>query len=112
LTRVQAAKTKKSASGADGRQCSFRQTLSGTDHRAGTNQPRSGDGREAYLAGQVSLGVMELLEKNSLLDQIKSKSPNGVPDLIITHANRNISPREYGLTRSGIFTRVQEQSRL
>ena len=62
---------------------------------------------EAYLAGGFGSAVMELLEENGLLDQLKLVRM-GVPDRIITHGDPKLLLAKYGLDADGIYTRVKE----
>lgn len=62
---------------------------------------------EAYLAGGFGSAVMELLEENGLLDQLKIVRM-GVPDRIITHGDPKLLLAKYGLDADGIYTRVRE----
>ncbi len=62
---------------------------------------------EAYLAGGFGSAVMELLEENGLLDQVKLVRM-GVPDRIITHGDPKLLLAKYGLDSDGIYTRVKE----
>src|SRR5205085_7586052 len=62
---------------------------------------------EAYLAGGFGSAVMELLEENGLLDQVKLVRM-GVPDRIVTHGDAKLLLAKYGLDTDGIYTRVRE----
>jgi 1-deoxy-D-xylulose-5-phosphate synthase len=69
---------------------------------------------EAYLAGGFGSAVMELLEENGLLDQVKLVRM-GIPDRIVTHGDAKLLLAKYGLDTDGIYTRVKscvEQSNL
>src|SRR5205085_219731 len=61
---------------------------------------------EAYLAGGFGSAVMELLEENGLLDQVKLVRM-GVPDRIVTHGDAKLLLAKYGLDTDGIYTRVK-----
>lgn len=62
---------------------------------------------EAYLAGGFGSAVMELLEENNLLDQVKVIRM-GVPDRIITHGDPKLLLAKYGLDADGIYLRVKQ----
>jgi len=62
---------------------------------------------EAYLAGGFGSAVMELLEKNNLLERVKVVRM-GVPDEIVTHGDPKFLLGKYGLNAEGIASRVQE----
>jgi 1-deoxy-D-xylulose-5-phosphate synthase len=62
---------------------------------------------EAYLAGGFGSAVMELLEENGLLDQIKVVRM-GFPDRLVTHGDAKLLLAKYGLDSDGIYTRVRE----
>jgi 1-deoxy-D-xylulose-5-phosphate synthase len=69
---------------------------------------------EAYLAGGFGSAVMELLEENGLLDQVKVVRM-GIPDRLVTHGDAKLLLAKYGLDADGIYTRVKscvEQSNL
>jgi 1-deoxy-D-xylulose-5-phosphate synthase len=61
---------------------------------------------EAYLAGGFGSAVMELLEENSRLDQVKVVRM-GVPDEIVTHGDPKLLLGKYGLNAEGIAERVK-----
>jgi 1-deoxy-D-xylulose-5-phosphate synthase len=62
---------------------------------------------EAYLAGGFGSAVMELLEENSLQDQVRVVRM-GVPDRLVTHGDPKLLLAKYGLDADGIYTRVKE----
>ncbi len=62
---------------------------------------------EAYLAGGFGSAVMELLEQNELLDNVKVIRM-GVPDQIITHGDPKLLLAEFGLDATGIYTKVKQ----
>jgi 1-deoxy-D-xylulose-5-phosphate synthase len=62
---------------------------------------------EAYLAGGFGSAVMELLEENGLLDQVKIVRM-GIPDRLVTHGDAKLLLAKYGLDADGIYTRVRE----
>jgi 1-deoxy-D-xylulose-5-phosphate synthase len=62
---------------------------------------------EAYLAGGFGSAVMELLEENGLLDQVRVVRM-GVPDRLVTHGEAKLLLAKYGLDADGIYTRVKE----
>jgi len=62
---------------------------------------------EAYLAGGFGSAVMELLEKNNMLERVKVVRI-GVPDEIVTHGDPKFLLGKYGLNADGIASRVQE----
>src|SRR3954463_5533889 len=62
---------------------------------------------EAYLAGGFGSAVMELLEENGLLDQVRVVRM-GIPDRLITHGDAKLLLAKYGLDADGIYTRVRE----
>ena len=62
---------------------------------------------EAYLAGGFGSAVMELLEENGLLDQVRLVRM-GIPDRLITHGDAKLLLAKYGLDADGIYTRVKE----
>ena len=62
---------------------------------------------EAYLAGGFGSAVMELLEKNNMLERVKVVRI-GVPDEIVTHGDPKFLLGKYGLNAEGIASRVQE----
>ncbi|HUQ34699.1 MAG TPA: 1-deoxy-D-xylulose-5-phosphate synthase [Pyrinomonadaceae bacterium] len=62
---------------------------------------------EAYLSGGFGSAVMELLEENGLLDQVKVVRM-GIPDRLITHGDAKLLLAKYGLDADGIYTRVKE----
>ena len=62
---------------------------------------------EAYLAGGFGSAVMELLEENGLLDQVRVVRM-GIPDRLITHGDAKLLLAKYGLDADGIYTRVKE----
>ncbi|HEX8847026.1 MAG TPA: 1-deoxy-D-xylulose-5-phosphate synthase [Pyrinomonadaceae bacterium] len=69
---------------------------------------------EAYLAGGFGSAVMELLEENGLLDQVRVIRM-GIPDRLVTHGDAKLLLAKYGLDADGIYTRVKscvEQSNL
>ncbi|MBX3289081.1 MAG: 1-deoxy-D-xylulose-5-phosphate synthase [Acidobacteria bacterium] len=57
---------------------------------------------EAYLAGGFGSAVMELLEANGLLDDVRVVRM-GVPDRIVTHGDAPILLAKYGLDPDGIY---------
>jgi 1-deoxy-D-xylulose-5-phosphate synthase len=61
---------------------------------------------EAYLAGGFGSAVMELLEENGLLDQVRVVRM-GVPDRLVTHGDAKLLLAKYGLDADGIYTRVK-----
>src|SRR5256714_7244381 len=61
---------------------------------------------EAYLAGGFGSAVMELLEENGLLDQVRLVRM-GVPDRLVTHGDAKLLLAKYGLDTDGIYTRVK-----
>jgi 1-deoxy-D-xylulose-5-phosphate synthase len=62
---------------------------------------------EAYLAGGFGSAVMELLEENELLEDVKVVRM-GVPDRIVTHGDAKLLLAKYGLDADGIYTKVKE----
>jgi 1-deoxy-D-xylulose-5-phosphate synthase len=62
---------------------------------------------EAYLAGGFGSAVMELLEENGMLDQVKIVRM-GVPDRIVTHGDAKLLLAKYGLDADGIYNKVKE----
>ena len=62
---------------------------------------------EAYLAGGFGSAVMELLEENGLLDQVRVVRM-GIPDRLVTHGDAKLLLAKYGLDSDGIYTRVKE----
>jgi 1-deoxy-D-xylulose-5-phosphate synthase len=62
---------------------------------------------EAYLAGGFGSAVMELLEENGLLGQVRLVRM-GVPDRLVTHGDARLLLAKYGLDADGIYTRVKE----
>ncbi|MFN2453400.1 MAG: 1-deoxy-D-xylulose-5-phosphate synthase [Pyrinomonadaceae bacterium] len=62
---------------------------------------------EAYLAGGFGSALMELLEENALLDQVRVVRM-GVPDRFVTHGDAKLLLAKYGLDADGIYTRVKE----
>jgi 1-deoxy-D-xylulose-5-phosphate synthase len=62
---------------------------------------------EAYLAGGFGSAVMELLEENGLLGQVRVVRM-GVPDRLVTHGDARLLLAKYGLDADGIYTRVKE----
>ena len=62
---------------------------------------------EAYLAGGFGSAVMELLEENGLLDQVRVVRM-GIPDRLVTHGDAKLLLAKYGLDADGIYTRVKE----
>jgi 1-deoxy-D-xylulose-5-phosphate synthase len=62
---------------------------------------------EAYLAGGFGSAVMELLEENGLLDQVRVVRM-GIPDRLVTHGDAKLLLAKYGLDTDGIYTRVKE----
>ena len=62
---------------------------------------------EAYLAGGFGSAVMELLEENGLLDQVKIVRM-GIPDRLVTHGDAKLLLAKYGLDADGIYNRVRE----
>ena len=57
---------------------------------------------EAYLAGGFGSAVMEVLEANGLLDDVRVVRM-GVPDRIVTHGDAPILLAKYGLDSDGIY---------
>jgi len=62
---------------------------------------------EAYLAGGFGSALMELLEENGLLDQVRVVRM-GIPDRLVTHGDAKLLLAKYGLDVDGIYTRVKE----
>jgi 1-deoxy-D-xylulose-5-phosphate synthase len=62
---------------------------------------------EAYLAGGFGSAVMELLEENDLLHQVRVVRM-GIPDRLVTHGDAKLLLAKYGLDMDGIYTRVKE----
>src|SRR5437773_6841861 len=62
---------------------------------------------EAYLAGGFGSAVMELLEENGLLDQVRLVRM-GIPDRLVTHGDQKLLLAKFGLDADGIYTRVKE----
>ena len=62
---------------------------------------------EAYLAGGFGSAVMELLEAEGLLQQVRVVRI-GVPDRIITHGDAKLLLAKYGLDADGIYLKVKE----
>lgn len=62
---------------------------------------------EAYLAGGFGSALMELLEENGLLDQVRVVRM-GFPDRLVTHGDAKLLLAKYGLDVDGIYTRVKE----
>jgi 1-deoxy-D-xylulose-5-phosphate synthase len=62
---------------------------------------------EAYLAGGFGSAVIELLESNDALEQLKVVRM-GVPDEIVTHGDPKLLLAKYGLNPDGIARRVRE----
>jgi 1-deoxy-D-xylulose-5-phosphate synthase len=62
---------------------------------------------EAYLAGGFGSAVMEVLEENGLLGQVRVVRM-GVPDRLVTHGDVQLLLAKYGLDSDGIYTRVKE----
>lgn len=62
---------------------------------------------EAYLAGGFGSAVMELLEENGVLDQVRVVRM-GIPDRLVTHGDAKLLLAKYGLDSDGIYTRVKE----
>jgi 1-deoxy-D-xylulose-5-phosphate synthase len=62
---------------------------------------------EAFLAGGFGSAIMELLEENGLLHQVRLVRM-GVPDRIVTHGDAKLLLAKYGLDADGIYTRVKE----
>lgn len=62
---------------------------------------------EAYLAGGFGSAVMELLERNDLLDKIKVVRL-GVPDKIVTHGDPKLLLAKFGLDAEGIYKTTRE----
>lgn len=63
---------------------------------------------EAYLAGGFGSAVLELLEENSLLENIRVLRI-GLPDKIITHGDPKLLLAKYGLDSDGICNRIKEK---
>jgi 1-deoxy-D-xylulose-5-phosphate synthase len=61
---------------------------------------------EAYLAGGFGSAVMELLEENGLLDQVRVVRM-GIPDRLVTHGDQKLLLAKFGLDADGIYTRVK-----
>ncbi len=66
---------------------------------------------EAYLAGGFGSAVLEFLEANNLLDQVKIIRM-GVPDRIITHGDPKLLLAKYGLDADGIYNKIKENSEI
>jgi 1-deoxy-D-xylulose-5-phosphate synthase len=62
---------------------------------------------EAFLAGGFGSAIMELLEENGLLHQVRLVRM-GFPDRIVTHGDAKLLLAKYGLDADGIYTRVKE----
>jgi 1-deoxy-D-xylulose-5-phosphate synthase len=62
---------------------------------------------EAYLAGGFGSAVLEFLEENDLLGNVKVVRM-GVPNRIITHGDAKLLLAKYGLDADGIYTKVKE----
>src|SRR5436305_5540966 len=62
---------------------------------------------EAYVAGGFGSAVLELLEENGLLDQVKVVRM-GIPDRLVTHGDAKLLLAKYGLDMDGIYTKVRE----
>jgi 1-deoxy-D-xylulose-5-phosphate synthase len=62
---------------------------------------------EAFLSGGFGSAIMELLEENGLLHNVRLVRM-GLPDRVITHGDAKLLLAKYGLDPDGIYTRVKE----